>query len=86
MKHVFAVGVALNELNTEERKTFFGFFVTAEEAKKFIKTAGKPQYVSAFDERLFAEEMSVDMAGSLGLYVNPRQVRLRNCADYATYY
>lgn len=86
MKHVFAVGVTRNELNAEEKKTFFGFFVTAEEAEKFIKVAGKPRYVSAFDEQLFVEEMSVDMAGSLGLCANPRQVWLRNSADYATYY
>lgn len=86
MKHVFAVGTTRNELNAEERKTFFGFFTTEGEAEKFVKTAGKPQYVSAFDERLVIEEMSVDMARSLGLCANPRQVWLRNCTDYATYY
>ena len=86
MKHVFVVGVTRNELDAEERKVFFGFFITAEEAEKFVKTAGNPRYVSTFDERLFIEAMSVDMAGSLGLYANPRQVWLREFGDYATYY
>ena len=86
MKYVFAVGATRNELDAEERKVFFGFFITAEEAEKFVETAGKPRYVSAFDERLFIEEMSVDMAGGLGLYANPRQVWLRKSGDYATYY